>query len=95
MRSDVVVPLMYEAWEQRRGDVDSDDPHRRGIRVPATKRKNPAIDVFSYLGELAIGQIHRAGLSLSRNRFVLVCNNPFGPFLERALRPLCAELLVL
>lgn len=94
-RADAVVPLMYEAWEERPGDVDLDYLRIRGIRVPATNERHPAVGVFDYLGELAIGQIHRAGLSLSRNRFVLLCNNPFGPWLAEALRPLCADLVVL
>ena len=93
-RSDVVVPLMYEAWEERAEDLDLDYIRGRGIRVPATNERHPDVDVFSYLGELAVRQIHEAGLSLTRNRFVLFCNNPFGPFLARTLSALCGDLVV-
>jgi hypothetical protein len=93
-RSDVVVPLMYEAWEERAEDLDLAYLRSRGIRVPATNERHPAVDVFSYLGELAVRQIHLSGLSLHRNRFVLLCNNPFRPFLERTLRELCGDLVV-
>ena len=93
-RSNVVVPLMYEAWEERAEDLDLGYARSRGIRVPATNERHPAVDVFSYLGELAVRQIHEAGLSLSHNRFVLFCNNPFGPFLARTLSGLCGDLVV-
>ena len=93
-RSEVVVPLMYEAWEERAEDLDLAYAHTRGIRVPGTNERHRDVDVFSYLGELAVRQIHEAGLSLTHNRFVLLCNNPFGPFLARTLSSLCADLVV-
>ena len=93
-RSDVVIPLMYEAWEERAEDVDLGYVRGRGIRVPATNERHPDVDVFSYLGELAVRQVHQAGLSLTRNRFVLFCNNPFGSFLATTLGALCADLVV-
>lgn len=90
----VIVPLMYEGWEFRAEDLDLDYLKSRGIRVAATNERHPDVDVFSYLGELAVRQIHLAGLSLTRNRFVLYCNNPFGPYLARTLGALCGELIV-
>ena len=53
----------------------------------SNQRGAAEVDVFSYLGELAVRQIHLAGLSLTRNRFVLYCNNPFGPYLARTWAP--------
>ena len=93
-RPDAVIPLMYEAWEERAEDLDLAYARARGIRVPATNEHHPDVDVFSYLGELAVRQIHQAGLSLTRNRFVLFCNNPFAPFLQTTLAALCGELVV-
>jgi hypothetical protein len=93
-KSTAVVALMYEAWERRASDLDLDFIKSRGIRVAATNERHPDVDVFNYLGELAVRQIHLAGLSLARNKFVLYCNNPFGPYLARILSRLCAELIV-
>ena len=93
-KSEAIIPLMYEAWELRAEDLDLDYIKSRGIRVVATNERHPDVDVFSYLGELAVRQIHLAGLSLTRNRFMLYCNNPFGPYLARTIGALCAELIV-
>lgn len=94
-RSDTVIALMFEAWEVRPGDMDLAYLQSRGIRVVATNERHPDVGVFSYLGELAVRQIHLAGLSLTRNRFVLYCNNPFGPYLAATLSAVCGELIVI
>lgn len=90
-----VVPLMYEAWERRDADVDLSYLTSRGIQVGATNERHPDVDVFGYLGEMAVKQIHDAGLGVYRNRFVLVCNNDFGPFIAKTLSPLSDGILVI
>jgi hypothetical protein len=94
-RSSAVVPLMYEAWEWRDADVDLSYLRSRGIQVGATNERHPDIDVFGYLGEMAVKQVHDAGLSVYRNRFVLVCNNAFGPYIARTLSALSDGVLVI
>jgi hypothetical protein len=93
-KDSLVIPLMYEAWEWRAADMDLDYVRSRGFVLGATNERHPDIDVFSYLGDMAIKQILDAGLCLRHNRFVLVCNNDFGPDIARALSPLCAGLAV-
>ena len=90
-----VVPLMFEAWEVRDADIDLSYLRSRGILVGGTNERHPDIDVFGYLGEMAAMQVHQAGLSLHNNRFILVCNNPFGPFMARTLASVCERLAVI
>jgi hypothetical protein len=90
----LVIPLMYEAWEWRAADMDLDYVRQRGFALGATNERHPDVDVFSYLGDMAIKQILDAGLCLRHNRFVLVCNNDFGPDIARALASLCDGLAV-
>ncbi len=94
-RDTVVVPLMYEAWEWRDADVDLEYLKSRGIAIGATNERHPDVDVFGYLGEMAVKQIHDAGLTVYRNRFVLVCNNDFGPYIARTLSHLSDRVLVI
>ncbi len=89
-----VIPLMYEAWEWRGADLDLAYVRQRGLRVGATNERHPDIDVFGYLGEMAVKQIFDAGLCLHNNRFVLVCNNDFGPYIAKVLAALCSGLAV-
>jgi hypothetical protein len=90
MKPTAVVPLMYEKWEFRDSDVDIAECRRRGIRLTGTNERHPAVDVFSYLGIMAIKLLHDAGVAVYRSRILLLCDNDFGPFIERGLRSLNA-----
>lgn len=85
MKPTAVIPLMYEAWEFRADDVDLASCRRRGIRVGGTNERHPAVDVFSFLGVMAIKLLLDAGISVYASRILLLCDNSFGPFIERSL----------
>lgn len=85
MKPSAVVPLMFEAWEFRPQDVDLDACLRRGVAVAGTNERHPAVDVLSYLGVLACRLLTDAGVAVHRSRILLVCDNPFLPYLVRGL----------
>jgi len=87
MKPSAVIPLMYEAWEFRDGDVDLEACKRRGIRVAGTNERHPSVDVFSYLGIMAVKLLLDAGIAVYGCKILVCCDNPFEPYLRRALRP--------
>lgn len=93
-RCSAVIPLMYEAWEWRDGDVDLAYAHSRGMAVGATNERHPSIDVFGYLGDMALKQLFDAGVCPYRNKLVLLANNDFGPYIARVLGKVCARLAI-
>lgn len=95
VKEKVVIPLMYEAWEWRDADMDIDYIRKRGIRVGATNERHPGVDVFNYLGDMALKQIFDAGICPYKNRFVLLCNNDFGPFIAKVLARNCDGLAII
>jgi len=88
----VVIPLMFEAWEWREGDLDLDFCKKNKILVGATNERHPDIDVFNYLGDMALKMIFDAGLCPYNNNFILLCNNDFGPFIAKVLSKICNGL---
>lgn len=80
-----VIPLMYEAWEWRDADLSLTFCKEHGLIAGATNERHPDVDVFNYLGDMAIKLILDAGLSFQNNKFVLVSNNDFGPFIAKKL----------
>jgi hypothetical protein len=94
-KDSVVIPLMYEAWEWRNADMDMDYIRQRGIMVGATNERHPDVDVFNFLGDMAIKLILDAGLSLYGNKFILICNNDFGPFIAKTLARVCDGVCVI
>jgi hypothetical protein len=92
LKPSAVVPLMYEAWEYRAADVDVDACRMRGIQVAGTNERHPAIDMFSRLGPMAVRLLFDAGIQVYESRIVVVCDNPFGAYIEPGLRGLGASV---
>jgi hypothetical protein len=92
LKPSAVVPLMYESWEYRTADVDLQACRARGLLVAGTNERHPHVDVFSFLGQMAIKQLHDAGIPVRGSRIVLLCDNNFGPFIARDLENSGAEV---
>jgi hypothetical protein len=92
MKSGSVVPLMYEAWELRPGEVDLDACRERGVRVAGTNERHPDVDVFSYLGAMAVKLLLDAGVAVYRSRVLLVCDNEFAAFISNGLNSIGAAV---
>jgi hypothetical protein len=94
IKKGAVIPYMFEAWEVREEDVDLDFCKANGILVGATNERHSNIDVFNYLGDIALKLIFDAGLTPYKSRFILVCNNDFGAYIAKVLAKVCAGVCV-
>jgi hypothetical protein len=86
MKQSAVIPLMYESWEYRRCDVDLEACRARGIVVAGTNELHPDVDIYSYLGAMAIRQLQDAGIAVRGSCILLLCDNPFSSFIAKDLR---------
>lgn len=94
-KDDVVIPLMYEAWEWRDADMDIEYIRQRNFKVGATNERHPEVDVFNFLGDMAVKQIFDAGLCLYKNKFILISNNDFGPHIAKVVAKMCDSIGVI
>jgi hypothetical protein len=85
MKPTAVIPLMYEAWEFRSDDIDIQACRQRGIKVAGTNERHPSVDVFSFLGLMAIKLLLDAGVSIYNSNVLLLCDNHFSVFIQRSL----------
>jgi hypothetical protein len=92
MKPTAVLPLMYEAWELREGEVDLRACRARGIQVAGTNERHPHLDVFGFLGLMGVKLLADAGVSAYGGRILLCCDNPFRPYLEQGLVAAGAEV---
>ncbi len=85
MRPGTALPLMFEAWEIDAGrhDLDLAALAERGVRVAGTNERHPDIDVFGFLGLMAVCQLADAGIAAYRGEIALLCDNPFADFMVR------------
>jgi hypothetical protein len=94
MKPSAVVPLMYESWEYREADVDLAACRSRGITVAGTNERHPAVDVFSFLGQMAVMQLHEAGVAVRGSCILVLCDNDFAPFIVHDLENAGADVTV-
>jgi hypothetical protein len=96
LKPTAVVPLMFEAWEIQAGrfDIDLDALAARGIAVAGTNERHPAVRVFEHLGTMAVKLMVDAGTAVHGSRVVVLCDNPFAPYLRHGLTGLGARVLV-
>jgi len=85
MKPTAVIPLMYEAWELRPGDINIGACRQRGIKVAGINERHPDVDVFSFLGVMAIKLLLNAGIAVYKSNILLLCDNHFAEFIENAL----------
>lgn len=94
LRPGAALPLMFEDWEFRPGDLDLEACRRRGVLVAGTNERHPVVDVFSFLGAMALKLLFDAGIAVYRSRLVLLCDNAFSPYIAGTLERLAGELVV-
>ena len=95
MKPGSVIPLMYESWELRPGEVDVETCRRRRIHVAGTNERHPQLRVFDYLGMLAVLGLLRCGVPVPFARIFLLSQNPFASFIARTLAACQADVTVL
>ena len=81
MKPSAVVPLMYEGWEYRPADLDLEACRSRGILVAGTNERHPAVDVFAFLGQMAVMQLHDAGYRCEGARCSCSATTTSRPFI--------------
>jgi hypothetical protein len=74
----VVIPLMYESWELRDGEIDMDYCKQNNIKVGGTWENHPLIKVFDYVSMLGLKLSFNAGYEVSGNNIFVWSDDHFG-----------------
>ena len=79
-----VIPLMWETWEYRREDLDLDECRRLGICVLGTNEHHPDLQIFEYIGPLALKLLFEAGIEVFRSTLLVIGSGEFADHVVRA-----------
>ena len=90
-KDSTVVPLMFEAWEARKEDVDLDYCNRRGIKVAGTNELHEDLNVFPQVGHLAAKMVFEAGYEIYGNKIAIWSDDDFGHVIEKTFLSLGAD----
>ena len=78
LKPTAVLPLMWETWEFREADLDLSECRRVGITVLGTNEREAGLDLFSYIGYLAVKLAFELEIEIYRSKVVVVGSGPFG-----------------
>ncbi|HET6878231.1 MAG TPA: hypothetical protein VFH38_11930 [Jatrophihabitans sp.] len=94
IRPGAVLCLMFESWEAQAGrlDIDVDTLRRSGVQIAGTNERHPHVDVFSYLGPMAVAELADAGVPAYRSRIAVLCDNAFRDYLVDGLKSAGGEV---
>jgi hypothetical protein len=87
-----VLALMFEAWEFRSSDIDLAACRRRNIPIVGVNERHKSVDVFSFLGPLAVNMLHEAGIAVYSSKIAILSDNDFGNFISHSLAHLGATI---
>jgi len=86
MKQNAVIALMYEAWEIRSSDIDIAACKERGIRIAAINEDHPLVDVFNYVGILAIKMLLEAGIEIYKSKIGILGSDKFSQVITKFLK---------
>lgn len=77
MKPTAVIPLMWETWEIRPGEIDLDACDKKGIMVMGTDEKK--LEMFPLAGYLVLYLLNQCKVEIYKNKFFVFAS---GPVLE-------------
>ena len=88
IRPGAALALMFESWEIQAGREDLALEHlkAKGVRLAGTNERHSHVDVFSYLGAMAVAHLADAGIPAYRTKLAVICDNPFLDYLVDGLQ---------
>lgn len=66
LKPTAVIPLMFETWEFRPHDLDLPECRRLGIPVLGTDEHHPDLQIFGYIGHLALKLLYSLDIEVFR-----------------------------
>ena len=92
LKPTAVLPLMWETWEFRDADLDLAECRRKGILVLGTNEREAGLDLFTYVGYLAVKLAFELEIEIYRSKVVVVGSGVFGESSVKAFDKLEADV---
>lgn len=86
LKKTAVIPLMWETWEFRGGEIDIEACQKAQIPVIGTDEHFKDADMFAYPGMLCLKMLFEAGLEVACNKIVLLGAGLTGRLIAKTLK---------
>lgn len=94
MKSTAVIPLMWETWEFRDSDIDIYKCRQKGIIVLGTNERLEKLEIFRYVGVLALKLLLEVSIEVYKSRILLISSTHFAENIFNVLEANDAEVLL-
>lgn len=91
-KDNISIPLMFEAWELRKEDIDIDACKNYKVKVAGTWENHPSLKVFDYAGYLAVKMAFDAGFEVKGNNIIVWSDDHFGDTITSVFEKLGATV---
>jgi hypothetical protein len=92
LKAGAVISLMWETWEFRGADIDRARCYELKIPLLGTNEHHVDLDIFGYIGMLAIKLLLSAGVEIYRSEIVVAGTGEFASIAVAALRAQNAQV---
>jgi len=92
LKSTAAIPLMWETWEFRPEDLDLPACRRLGIPVLGTNEHCPELEIFTYIGHVALKLLYEMGFEAFRSRVLVLGSGEFVGQVQSLLERAGAEV---
>lgn len=92
LKPTAVLPLMWETWEFREADLDLAECRRKGIMVLGTNEREVGLDLFTYVGCLAVKLAFELEIEIYKSKVGVVGSGAFGESSVKAFDKLDADV---
>ena len=82
----ISISLMWETWEFRDADLDLANCRSKGIPVLGTDEHHEDLNIFTYIGQVAIKLLMEAELEVFKSNILLIGSGEFAACTEHALK---------
>jgi len=86
LKRNVVIPLMFETWEYREGDLNLPECRKLGIPVLGTNEHHPDLRTFEYIGLVAMKLLFEIGIEVFRSNIIVMGSGEFAEQVILSLR---------
>lgn len=86
LKETAVIPLMWETWEFRPADLDLAAARKIGIPVLGTNEQHTGLQIFGYIGMIALKLLFEAQIEIWRSTIVILGSGAFAETIRDTLQ---------
>jgi len=95
LKETVVIPLMWETWEYRPGDLDIEMCRQMGIPALGTNERHPDLRTMEFVGHIALKLLYSMDIEVLLSKIVILGSGEFASEVLKKLKSVGADVCII